>query len=640
MLHSESDLFSNSEIPETKIEATILPTSFLIFGVVLATVLITYWDLSQYFQLPEELGVLNFSYLYDPLLSGTFQNLQVAADPSSLAAIPWSILSLILGMFDTPSGATYLVLQCVLRVSLVLSLIIFFKTFVTTSRTLSVCGAFIFLSSLTGYYTSIYTTRISSVIIFSLVLTTFTARPKKSKVVQEFVFTRLLIMIILLPGLLTNLGHFLATTLILVFTFFIFRDQFTSPLKFINRKKMILLIFVSLCLLFFIVKTYFVESILVSFGQYRESIPTFSSGRLTEIVQGRGAWWEEGYLRWGDGLERLLVQICRLLIFIFPFIYMTIQTTVYLRKGLRPHRLSVYLVYRVVPILAFIGAYKIDRNIFASSDKFFSMTNWMHLISSNKFEIGLLFLLCGSIGSVFVFGSLIRRSLPHNQIDDDSKIIQLLFLSSFLIFGVWATPTDKLVLLSSFLGMFRETWAKFGGFMYVFVVASFLATSGALQQRMPRYSRSIKTFIVAISLVLVLLPLFGKSSYRLRDDKMILDVNSIAIVDQIGRTARTANGSISTGNYLGFCLIPRYSIGSPAAVGIVRVLAPLLVNKPVLSQVTGDYGLELLQMGIRSSNCNTDPNYLGICIYDRTEIELIEIPSSCELSFPIKHVEI
>ena len=531
----------------------------------------------------------------------------MAADPSSLAAIPWSILSLILGMFDTPSGATYLILQCVLRVSLVLSLVIFFKTFVTTSRTLSVCGAFIFLSSLTGYYTSIYTTRISSVIIFSLVLTTFTARPKKSKVVQEFVFTRLLIVIVLLPGLLT---------------------------------KMILLIFVSLCLLFFIVKTYFVESILVSFGQYRESIPTFSSGRLTEIVQGRGAWWEAGYLRWGDGLERLLVQICRLLIFIFPFIYMTIQTTVYLRKGLRPHRLSVYLVYRVVPILAFVGAYKINRNIFASSDKFFSMTNWMHLISSNKFEIGLLFLLCGSIGSVFVFGSLIRRSLPHNQIDDDSKINQLLFLSSFLIFGVWATPTDKLVLLSSFLGMFRETWAKFGGFMYVFVVASFLATSGALQRRMPRYSRSIKTFIVAISLVLVLLPLFGKSSYRLRDDKMILDVNSIAIVDQIGRTARIANGSISTGNYLGFCLIPRYSIGSPAAVGIVRVLAPLLVNKPVLSQVTGDYGLELLQMGIRSSDCNTDPNYLGICIYDRTEIELIEIPSSCELTFPIKHVEI
>ena len=91
---------------------------------------------------------------------------------------------------------------------------------------------------------------------------------------------------------------------------------------------------------------------------------------------------------------------------------------------------------------------------------------------------------------------------------------------------------------------------------------------------------------------------------------------------------------------MGFCLIPRYSIGSPAAVGIVRVLAPLLVNKPVLSQVTGDYGLELLQMGIRSSDCNTDPNYLGICIYDRTEIELIEIPSSCELTFPIKHVEI
>ena len=636
MPHIDSDVLATTENPKRRLEATRLPNFFLISGVILATVLITYWDLSQYFQLPEEPGVLNFSYLLDPLLSGRFQNLQVPADPSSLAAIPWSILSLLLGILNISSGTSYLILQCFLRVSLVLSLVNFFKTFVTASRTLSVCGAFIFLSSLTGYYTSIYTTRISSVIIFSLVMSTFTVTPKDPKENHKFVYAKLLIIALLFPGLLTNLGHFFATTLILVFTLFIYRDQLSIPLQTINHKKTIFLILISLCLLFFIIKTYFVESIFSSFGQYRKFILTFSSGNLSEIVQGRGAWWEKDYLRWDGGLERLVVQIARLVIFIIPLIYVAVQIAAHLRKGIRPHGLTVYLSYRVALILTFIGVYKIDRTIYSSSGKLFSMTPWMHLISANTLEMVLLFILCVSFGSVFVFGSLIKRGFSHNQLDDDCNINRLLFVSSFLIFVVWATPTDKLVLLSSFFGVFRETWTKFGGFMYIFIVSACLATAGAWQLRMPRYGYLFKPFIVAISFVVVLVPLYGKSSDRVRSDERILDVNSIAIIDQIGRTANLANSAISAESYLGFCLIPRYSNESPAAVGIVRVLAPLLENRPVLSQVTGVYGLELLQIGIKSSNCATDPNYLGICIYDHIEIDLIEIPTWCELTFPIK----
>lgn len=640
MPSSDSYVLANTENNDIKLKTTKLPTMFLMSVVVLATVIITYWDLSQYFQLPEEPGILNFSYLIDPLLSGTFQNLQVPADPSSLAAIPWSILSLFLGLFSIPSGVTYLILQCVLRILLVISLVVFFKSLVTASRILSICGAFIFLSSLTGYYTSIYTTRISSVIIFSLVISTFTFTPNDPKSNQKYVFTKLLIVSLMFPGLLTNLGHFLATTSILVLTLFVYRDRLRFPLKSISRKKTILLIIVSLFLLFITIKTYFVESISSSFSQYRGFVLTFSSGKLTEIVQGRGAWWEADYLKWGGGLEKLAVQISRLLIFVLPLIYTATQTASYFKRGLRPNGLPVFLFPRLILVLALIGAYKIDRSVFSSGVEDFLMTHSMKLISANKFEVFLLFLLCISFGIVFVFGSLIKRPFLQNRLDDDLNINRLLFMSTFLIFVVWATPTDKMVLLNPFLGMFRETWTKFGGFMYIFVVAACLASAGALQQRMHRFGHLIKPFGLTISLILVLLPLVGKSSDRVRSNERILDVNSIAIVDQIGRSASEANNKISAASYLGFCLIPRYSKSSPSAVGIVRVLGPLLKNRPVLIQLTGDYGLELLQMGKRSNNCATDPNYLGVCIYDRIKIYTVQIPTWCDVTFPKKQEEL
>jgi hypothetical protein len=159
---------------------------------------------------------------------------------------------------------------------------------------------------------------------------------------------------------------------------------------------------------------------------------------------------------------------------------------------------------------------------------------------------------------------------------------------------------------------------------------------GHLYLSKPRLQQSIRFVALSITLLVALVPLYGKSSYRLSSDAKILDVNNISIVNQIGRTAKNANEIFAVRDKVGFCLIPRYSRNSSAAVGIVRVLGPLLVNEPVFSQVTGEYGVELLQMGLTSDNCASDPQLIGICIYDRIDIESVNVPTWCESSFPLK----
>jgi hypothetical protein len=446
----------------------------------------------------------------------------------------------------------------------------------------------------------------------------------------------MLLIVLLLPGLLSNLGHFLSTASVLGLVFWTYRKGFIFPKSAIRGVRTIVLVLFSTINLFLVAKTYLVHSIFSSFGQYKEFVLTFSSGSFFHVIQGRGAWWETEYLRWDAGFNKLTVQGVRFAIFIIPAVYLVIRLVNCFRFRIFPSKSSIYINLRISICLILIGFYEIDRTVFNSSSKFWSVTNWIELLSSNAWEISLMTLFCTFIFALFVYMSLSKRTVLYRSIVCQSDPIPLMFLSSLLVYLVWATPTDKMVGLSPYLGMFRETWTKFGGFMYLFIVSSFLSVMGHLYLSKPRLQQSIRFVALSITLLVALVPLYGKSSYRLSSDAKILDVNNISIVNQIGRTAKNANEIFAVRDKVGFCLIPRYSRNSSAAVGIVRVLGPLLVNEPVFSQVTGEYGVELLQMGLTSDNCASDPQLIGICIYDRIDIESVNVPTWCESSFPLK----
>jgi hypothetical protein len=279
--------------------------------------------ISGFPMIPEELSVLNVNFAAEPLLDGKYFKTNANIDNSNLNLLPFQFLAKICNLIGIYGYDVYLIRYLIHFTILGILIFIYFSEW-GKKRIYASLFALVTISTTLIYdQILIYTPRLNTLIVFICIILWFKRNIVEQKIslignffLGSFVFVYSF-------GLFSNVGNSSILVFLLCWQIihFCLQNLLKKPSSQSQKIRLLkimsipyLLILPSLILSFILLLQ---SKTNVAIAQILPTFPTYSFGRL---IQGRGAWWEEGYLPWFDELQNQLLIEFRYATFLIVFL--------------------------------------------------------------------------------------------------------------------------------------------------------------------------------------------------------------------------------------------------------------------------------------------------------------------------------
>jgi len=280
-------------------------------------------SVSSYPLIPEDLSIINTNFTVEPLLDGMYLKQNMNLDVSNLNQLPFQFLTKISNLIGIYGYDVFLI-RYLFNFTILGTLIFLYFSELGKKRVYASLLALTIVSTTLIYdQILIYTPRLNSLIIFICIILWY----KKNVVEQNRSLTSnyILGLIVFLYsfGLFSNVGNSSILFILLCWqlTQFYWQNLLKKPPHKSQKIRLLKVMFVPYLL---ILPSLFWSIILLRQSKtdltIAQILPNFPTYSLNRLIQGRGAWWEEGYLPWFDELQNQLIIEFRYATFLIVFL--------------------------------------------------------------------------------------------------------------------------------------------------------------------------------------------------------------------------------------------------------------------------------------------------------------------------------
>lgn len=280
-------------------------------------------SISTYPLIPEDLSIMNTNFTVEPLFDGMYLKQNMNLDVSNLNQLPFQFLTKISNSIGIYGYDVFLIRYLFNFTILGTLIFLYFSDWGKKRVYASLLALTIISTTLIYDQILIYTPRLNVLIIFICIIMWY----KKNVVEQNRSLTSnyLLGLIIFLYsfGLFSNVGNSSILVILLCWqlTQFYWQNLLKKP---IDKSQKIRLLKVMSVPYLLILPSLFWSIILLRQSKtdftIAKTLPIFPTYSLDRLIQGRGAWWEEGYLPWFDELQNQIIIEFRYATFLILFL--------------------------------------------------------------------------------------------------------------------------------------------------------------------------------------------------------------------------------------------------------------------------------------------------------------------------------
>ena len=266
-------------------------------------------EISRFPLLNEDLSMINSNFSAEPFLDQYFYKMNQPLDVSFANQLPFQLINILCNKLGIYGYDVYLVKYAFNLLVIIFLLIYLYSRTINLNYYLGVFATLCVVTTLIFDQVMLYTPRISALIIICCI---FLYNYKYLDSLQESKYLKIILYTLIFIysfGLFSNIGN--AFTVLTPFIYFLY-------LKFRDRQEVT---WKKLCEPYtLLIPSFFMSTFLVwnqarNFNTGFQDLTFFQTTSASELIQGRGAWWEKSYLPWSSSLDNSLLMSFRFVLF-------------------------------------------------------------------------------------------------------------------------------------------------------------------------------------------------------------------------------------------------------------------------------------------------------------------------------------